>query len=142
MKPVIQLEPTGCGIAAVAALAEVNYARAKHAANSLGIRAGDERLWSDTAYVRRLLSYFGLRAASSEHPFRSWDRLPDFALLAIKWHRERGQPFWHWVTFVREDGRTYVLDSKMSLRHHVRTDFGRMQPKWYIAVVRRASAAR
>jgi hypothetical protein len=54
--------------------------------------------------------------------------------LAIKWHLETGRPFWHWVVFVREDGRPRVLDSKQSLRTHVRADFGRIKPKWYIRI--------
>ena len=136
MKPVIQLEPTGCGIASVAALAGVSYSRAKSVAASLGIHASDEALWSQTAHVRQLLRHFGLTAGAKELPFRSWDALPDLALLAVKWHLEKGRPFWHWVVFVREDGRDFVLDSKKSLRQHVRTDFGRIRPKWYIPVTR------
>jgi hypothetical protein len=37
MKPVIQEEITGCGIASVAALVGVTYKQAKAVANSLGI---------------------------------------------------------------------------------------------------------
>jgi hypothetical protein len=134
MKPVIQRERTGCGIASVAAVAGVSYARAKAVAQSLGISAQDRRLWSDTAYVRRLLARFGKRPAAAPRPFRSWASLPDLALLSIKWHREGGRPCWHWVVFVRENGRSYVLDSKRALARHVRTDFGRMKPKWFLAV--------
>lgn len=142
MKPVIQLEPTGCGIAAVAAIAGVSYQRAKSIANALGIFAEDSRLWSETAYVRRLLKHMGYSTAPSERAFRSWRSLPDVALLAIKWHRERGRPFWHWVVFVRANGGACVLDSKKSLHNHVRTDFGRMKPKWLIPVARGKPAAR
>lgn len=134
MKPVIQLERTGCGIASVAAVAGVSYGRAKSVARSLGILAQDRRLWSDTAHVRRLLARFGRRAPPAPRPFRSWASLPDLALLSIKWHREGGRPYWHWVVFVREDGRGCVLDSKQALRRHVRTDFGRMKPKWFLPV--------
>ena len=49
-------------------------------------------------------------------------------------HKQNGQPFWHWVVFVREDSGCYVLDSKQALKQHRRTDFGRMQPKWYLKV--------
>jgi len=133
MKPVIQLEQTGCGIASVAAVAGVSYARAKAVAQSLGISAQDNRLWSDTAYVRRLLARFRKRAAAPR-PFRSWASLPDLAMLAIKWHREGGRPFWHWVVFARGNGQSYVLDSKRALARHVRTDFGRMKPRWFLAV--------
>lgn len=136
MKPVIQLEPTGCGIASVAAVAGLPYRHVQPIANALGIYAGDKRLWSDTAHVRRLLGYFGFIADPAEIPFISWQELPKLALLAIKWHRERGRPFWHWVVFVREGENARVLDSKRSLRKHVRTDFGRMRPKWYIPVRR------
>ncbi len=136
MKPVIQLEPTGCGIASVAALAGVSYSRARSVAASFGIHASDEALWSQTAHVRQLLRRFELKAGAGERPFRSFDALPDLALLSIKWHLEKGRPFWHWVVFVREDGRACVLDSKKALRQHVRTDFGRIKPKWYIPVTR------
>jgi hypothetical protein len=138
MRPVIQAETTGCAIAAVAAMAGVKYAKAKKAANDLGIYTEDERLWSETAHMRRLLKYFGFRALSDELPFRSWKKLPDLALLAIKWHIVKSRPFWHWVVFVRDEQGGYVLDSKQSLRRHKRTDFGRIKPKWYIEVERPA----
>ena len=143
LKPVIQLEPTGCGIASAAAIAGIPYSRAKAVANSLGVCADDPALWSATAHVRKLLRHLGARAGAAEIPFRSWESLPDLALLSIKWHRENGQPFWHWVVFVREKDRPYVLDPKKSLRRHARTDFGRIKPKWYIAVdaPRRSGAA-
>jgi hypothetical protein len=39
MRPVIQAEVTGCGIASVAAIAGVSYASAKKIANRFGIYA-------------------------------------------------------------------------------------------------------
>lgn len=134
MKPVVQGERTGCGIASVAAIAGLSYSEAKSIANSLGIFAHDENLWSDTSYIRNLLSHIGLKTGPRTIPFRSWDALPDVALLSLKWHLERGRPYWHWAVFVREDGHPCVLDSKKSLRTNRRTDFGRMQPKWYIPI--------
>lgn len=134
MKPVVQLERTGCGIASVATLAGVNYAQAKHVANRLGISADDQKLWSEADHVRRLLKEYGFQAARHEVPFSSWEALPDLALLAIKWHEERGRAFWHWVVFWRGPRGPVVLDSKRTLRRHVRTDFGRMKPKWCIPV--------
>jgi len=134
MNPVIQEEVSGCGIAACAALARVSYAEARRIANKHGIYAEDRALWSDTAYVRTLLSALGLSAGKSELPFKSWDTLPDRALLAIKWHLEGGKPFWHWVVFVRQDDRSFVLDSRKALKSNIRRDFGRMKPRWYIDV--------
>jgi hypothetical protein len=134
LKPVIELERTGCGIAAVAALAGINYRETQRLANRLGIFADDSMLWSETHHVRRLLQEYGIRSANTEAPFTSWKALPDLALLAVKWHKERGRAFWHWVVFWRGPRGPVVLDSKRALRRHVRTDFGRMMPKWFIPV--------
>ncbi|MDN3525601.1 hypothetical protein QWY79_10030 [Halomonas sabkhae] len=134
MKPVIQEELSGCGIAASAALAGVSYPKAKRVANGLGIHAEDKALWSDTQHVRTLLEAFRVTTAPEETPFESWEALPDKALLAIKWHLEGGRPFWHWVVFVRQGERAFVLDSRKRLTSHVRRDFGRMKPKWFIEV--------
>ncbi len=141
MKPVVQLERTGCGIASVAALAGVSYKSAQRSARRLGIVASDARLWSNTGHVRGLLERYGLNAHRGEAPFVSWSALPARALLAIKWRRDRGGPCWHWVVFVREHGQAYVLDSAAALKRHVRTDFGRMKPKWFITVKRTESGA-
>ena len=134
MKPIVQEERTGCGIASVAALAGVSYARVKAQAARLGICAEDPRLWSDTTYVRILLAERGMSVSREEHKFVSWQALPERSLLAIKWHREKGKPCWHWVVFVREKESSYVLDPRRALKKNRRTDFGRMKPKWFIEV--------
>lgn len=136
MKPVIQQETTGCGIASTAAIAGISYSKAKKLANSLGIYADDSELWSETQHVRNILRYLGVNTSNVEKPFKIWQSLPDCALLSIKWHIERGKAYWHWVVFVREGEQEYVLDSKKALKNHKRTDFGRMQPKWFIEVFR------
>jgi hypothetical protein len=134
MNAVVQEERTGCAIACVAALAGTTYPAAKKAAAQLGIFAADPALWSGTDNVRKLLAHFDLHAGPKEERFISWEQLPNQALLAIKWHVEKTGPAWHWVVFVREGSRAYVLDSKKALRTNQRTDFGRMQPKWFIEI--------
>jgi ABC-type bacteriocin/lantibiotic exporter with double-glycine peptidase domain len=134
MKPVIQQEQTGCAIASSAAIAGISYTKAKLLANSLGIYAEDSILWSSTQPVRAILKKLGIKTGASETPFKNWQYLPDCALLAVKWHKERGKAYWHWVVFVRENGNETVLDSKKSLTNNIRTDFGRMKPKWFIKV--------
>lgn len=136
MNAVIQEEPTGCGIASSAAIAGLSYFEARTAANAIGIYARDESLWSDTAYVRRLLEQLGVSTAEGEPSFTDWNSLPDCALLPIKWHEEDGVPYWHWVVFVRDEEGEYVLDSKQGLKSHRRTDLWRMKPKWFIEVFR------
>ncbi|MDH5446686.1 MAG: hypothetical protein OEY52_14125 [Gammaproteobacteria bacterium] len=134
MNPVIQEEKTGCGIASSAAIAGISYHEAKKIANSIGIIADDQSLWSDPQHVRNLLSELGINTDKSETPFKDWETLPDCALLSSKWHIENSKPYWHWVVFVREGSKQYVLDSKKALKNNIRTDFGRIKPKWYIKV--------
>jgi hypothetical protein len=134
MKPVTQEEISGCGIASVAALAGLSYQEAKTVANSLGIYAEDNSLWSDTRYVRILLGHFGISAGEGELPFSSWETLPNLALLSIKWHLEKGRPFWHWVVFWRSPNGPVVFDPKKALKTNTRTDFWRIRPKWFIPI--------
>lgn len=134
LEPVVQEEATGCGIAAVANILSKTYPEMKAVANAMGIHAEDKALWSDTRYVRKLLASAGVETSPDETPFESWSALPDRALLAIKHHREGDRFFWHWVVFMRQDGREFVLDSASYLPSNLRTDFDDMQPKWFIEV--------
>jgi hypothetical protein len=40
------------------------------------------------------------------------------------------------VVFVREAGEARVLDPKRALKSNVRTDFGRMRPKWFMRIAK------
>lgn len=134
IKPVVQEEMTGCGIASVANILGRTYAEMKSIANAMGIHASDKSLWSDTQHVRRMLSSVGIETSTNEIPFESWDTLPNLALLSIKHHREDDKDFWHWVVFKRVDGQSLVLDSASYLSSNIRTDFDEMKPKWFIEV--------
>lgn len=134
LKPVIQEEATGCGIASVANILGKTYSEMKDTANAMGIHAEDESLWSDTQYVRKMLSHAGVETSADEIPFDSWSTLPDLALLSIKHHQEDGKHFWHWVVFKRIGDQAFVLDSASYLPSNIRTDFNEMQPKWFIEV--------
>ena len=134
LKPVIQEETTGCGIASVANILGKTYSEMRDTANAMGIHAEDKSLWSDTHYVRKMLSHAGVETSADEIPFESWSTLPDLALLSIKHHQEDGKTFWHWVVFKRVGGQAIVLDSASYLPSNIRTDFNEMQPKWFIEV--------
>ena len=134
LPPVIQEEATGCGIASVANILGKSYQQMKAVANSMGIYADDKSLWSDTEYVRKLLTNAGVSISPKETPFNSWGKLPDTALLAIKYHVVNNINYWHWVVFKRIGGQSFVLDSASYLPNNIRTDFEAMQPKWFITV--------
>jgi hypothetical protein len=134
LKSVIQEETSGCGIASVANILGKTYPEMKAIANAMGIYAEDKSLWSNTQYVRKMLSHAGAEISPAEHPFESWSMLPDLALLPIKHHQEGGKNVWHWVVFKRVNGDAFVLDSASYLPSNIRTDFNEMHPKWFIEV--------
>ena len=135
MKAVIQEEETCCGIAEVATIAHQSYASAKSKANTLGIFSEDEKLFSETGHVRKLLGEYGIKTSDKETLFDTWEKLPDLTLLAIKYHEEKGLPFWHWVVFFRQGGEPAVLDSAAYLANNMRTDFDEMAPEWFIEIL-------
>jgi hypothetical protein len=133
-KPIVQDETTGCGIASAANILGKTYSEMKVIANAMGIHASDRSLWSETQYVRSMLSNAGVETSSDEISFESWSTLPNLALLSIKHHEEYGKNLWHWVVFKRVDGQSIVLDSASYLPSNIRTDFDQMQPKWFIEI--------
>lgn len=137
MEIVVQEESSGCGIASVAMLAGVSYQQVKEKANALGIFAEDQKLWSQTGYVRRLLREYSIPASQKETPFASWDTLPNLALVSLKWHLEDSQPFWHWSVFCRTHSTAVVYDPAAYLENNLRTDFENMSPKWFIEIGKR-----
>jgi hypothetical protein len=134
IKPVIQEDRTGCGLASVATLAGVSYQHVKTVGGPLGIDVQNSRLWSETRYVRKLLTHYGLSSSPNTTTFKSWGNLPQLALLAIRWHKKNDCAFWHWVVFYRGPQGPMVFDPKRELHTHCRTDFGRMKPKWFIMI--------
>ena len=134
MKPIVQEDRTGCGLASVATMAGVSYKQVKKVAGQLGIEVQDSQLWSDTKYVQKLLTSYGLSVSTKTTTFKSWDNLPPRALLAIKWHKRNNCAFWHWVVFYRGPQGPVVIDPKRELRRHCRTDFGRIKPKRFLTV--------
>lgn len=70
LKLVTQEETTSCGIAAVANILGKSYAEIRVIADRMGIHAEDRRLWSDTQYVRHILTAHGVQTADDENDNR------------------------------------------------------------------------
>ena len=132
MHVVVQENLHGCGIAAVANIVGLSYAQVKAKAKSIGICASDNRLFSETDYVRKLLDNYGFECRPGEQVFVSWDSLPDQALLAINGYEQQDSTFWHWVVFKRIKGKPVVMDSSLSIETHERYDFSSIEPAWFI----------
>ncbi|MFT6558994.1 hypothetical protein [Sneathiella sp.] len=132
--PVIQQHVTGCALASTAWITERTYEQVLARAEALGIDITNSTLWSETTEARRLLHSYKVQLSADEIPFTNWESLPDRALLAVKWHLEQGKPHWHWVVFSRSGADQIVMDPKKGLKNNIRTDFGRIKPKWFIEI--------
>lgn len=132
-KIVVQEDATGCGIACAAMLAGKTYHAAKKRAKDLGIFPDDRQLYSDIYDLRPLLESYNIRIGK-KLPFRSWDDLPSPAIVAINYRADVDHDSWHWAVFHRNRRGPVVLDPRRDLRRNVRTDLGKLRPKWYIPV--------
>ena len=122
MKPVVQLERTGCGIASVAALAGVSYRQAQRVA--IGSAFSPIMLWSETG--SQAATEYGIRSARIEMP--SLHGRPCRILPCSPSNGTEKGCLFGWC--FGEDWACR-LDA---IRRHVRTDFGRINPKWCISV--------
>ena len=134
MKIIIQEDSTGCGIACAAMLAGKSYQVVKKKAKSLGILTDDADLYSDTHHLKNLLASYNILIGKKKVPFKDWSHLPTVAILAIKYNENNNPPTWHWVIYQNQYNSPLVLDPKKELKSNLRTDFGKMKPKWYIKV--------
>ncbi|WP_169545868.1 hypothetical protein [Sneathiella aquimaris] len=132
--PIIQQHVTGCALASTAWIAGLSYERVLARAEALDIDIKNPTLWSETTEARRLLQSYKVQLSPDEIPFTNWESLPDRALLAVKWHLEKGKPHWHWVVFTRFGNDPIVMDPKKGLKNNIRRDFGRIKPKWFIEI--------
>ncbi len=130
---VIQEDVTGCGIACAAMLAGKTYHAAKKRGKNLGIFPDDRNLYSDIFDLRMLLESYNIRIGKKV-PFSNWKALPSTAIVAINYKADIESPTWHWAVFHRGDSGPVVLDPSRRLKSNVRTDLGKLKPKWYIPV--------
>ena len=134
MKRVIQQDGTGCGIACIAMLAGIDYKSVKKLGLELfDIKSGDE-LYTTATDLRKLGQKFNLDVGGRRRKFKTFNSLPDLAILAIN-YRESNDT-WHWVVFCRTASEEFVLDPKKAIKSEQRSDFGRMElkTKWFIEV--------
>lgn len=127
-----QDDDTGCGIACVAMLAGVSYEQAKAATFPPSPRK--RKFYTGGADLRRGLKAFGLtlEPTARAQKFTAWSQLETTSIVAIE-QVPRHKSRWHWVVFVDDGVRRYVLDP--SWPEAVRTDFKRMQGRSFLRVV-------
>jgi len=132
MKRVLQGNPSGCGLACVAMLANRSYREVRDKARLIPGFDNDHCLRTNASELRSLLEEYGISASKHLIPFRDWNHLPNLCILAINYNEST--EIWHWVIFTSNNGNKYVLDPNPHIKTSRRTDFRRIKTKWYLKI--------
>jgi len=129
MKRVRQVDEAGCGIACVAMVTGKTYLQAKRYFEESVFQPKDKKPHTRHYQLRRALRKLGI--ATENRPFRHWRSIETNAIVPINRRRDGG---WHWVVFVREGNRPYILDPAPGKRRR-RYKFRGMKTRgFYIAI--------
>lgn len=127
---VAQDDETGCGVACIAMLAGRDYAEVRA---KLFTSKRKRVFYTTYKDMRRGLGHFGLALDDGRaRRFTSFADVPSTAIAAVE-QSPPSKAHWHWVVFVREPGRRYVLDP--SWDGIVRTDLRGLKGRTFLAVI-------
>jgi ABC-type bacteriocin/lantibiotic exporter with double-glycine peptidase domain len=131
-KRVEQGDEAGCGIACVAMVTGQTYQRTKRFFREHVFLPTDKKPHTRHYQLRRALEKFGIQ--TEKRPFRHWRSIDTHAIVPINRQLDGG---WHWVVFVREGNRPYILDPALG-KERRRYDFRGLNSRgFYIALLGR-----
>jgi len=130
IKRIEQEDDAGCGIACVAMITGKTYRQAKRFFLEKVFLPRERKPHARHYQLRRALRKLGI--ANEKRVFRKWRSIENLAIVPISRRLDGG---WHWVVFVPNGVRPYILDpapGKGRRRH----DFRGMKARGlYIAVL-------
>ncbi len=133
MRRVKQGDPTGCGLACIAMLANSDYNSVrKLALEQLGFDDSGS-FYTGTKHLRDLANSFNIELGKKRRQFKSFGELPEIAILAINYKEELDT--WHWVVYRRTKNDEFVYDPKKNIKANKRRDFGRIKARWFLPVI-------
>jgi len=134
IKRVGQKDEKGCGIACVAMVTGKTYPQAKKFFLERVFLPTDRKLHTRHYQLRRALRM--LRVATEKRAFRNWRSIVSLSIVPINRMQDSG---WHWVVFVPNHTRPYILDPALG-KGRRRYDFRGMKARGlYIAVLKSKS---
>ena len=129
MKRVKQEDEAGCGIACVAMVTGKKYRQTKRFFLERIFLPADRKPHTRHYQLRRALAIFGIK--TEKRPFRRLRLIDTDAIVPINRRRDGG---WHWVVFVREGNRPYILDPAPGKGRRRYTFRGMKARGFYIAI--------
>ena len=130
MKRVQQKDAGGCGIACVAMIAGMTYHQIKSFFEEHIFSRKDKKPHCRHYQLRKALEELGIQ--TEKQPFRHWRLIDTQAIVPINRQLDGG---WHWIVFVRDGNRPYILDPG-SGKNRRRHDFLGLNARgYYIAIL-------
>ena len=130
IKRIRQEDEVGCGIACVAMVTGKTYSQAKKFFLERVFLPTDRKLLTRHYQLRRALRT--LRITTEKRGFRNWRSIESLSIVPIN-RRKDGS--WHWIVFVPNGVRPYILDP-MAGKGRRRYDFRGIKARGlYIAVL-------
>jgi ABC-type bacteriocin/lantibiotic exporter with double-glycine peptidase domain len=105
LKRIEQGDDSGCGIACVAMVTRKTYPQAKRFFLDDVFLPTDKKPHTRHYQLRRALRK--LKIATEKKAFRKWRSIESLSIVPINRRMDGG---WHWVVFVPNAGRPYILD--------------------------------
>jgi ABC-type bacteriocin/lantibiotic exporter with double-glycine peptidase domain len=125
----VQEDDAGCGIACVAMVTGKTYRQAKRFFLERIFLPTDRKPHTRHYQLRRALRKLGI--ATEKRLFRKWRSIETLSVVPINRRSDTG---WHWVVFVPNGARPYILDP-MPGKGRRRYDFRGMKAHgFYIAI--------
>ena len=130
LKRIEQGDDSGCGIACVAMVTGKTYPQAKKFFLERVFLPTEKKPHTRHYQLRRALRM--LSVATEKRAFRNWRSIESLSIVPINRRQDGG---WHWVIFVPNGVRPYILDP-MTGKGRRRYDFRGMKARgFYIAVL-------
>jgi len=108
MERVRQRDPTGCGLACIAMVAGINYEKVRAIAVNELEWDGSGDFYTGTRDLRDLGRYFGIEVGKRRRSFKSFNALPETAILAINYKEQTDT--WHWCLYRRIKDDEFIYD--------------------------------
>ena len=128
---VLQDDATGCGLACVAMIVGKTYAEVKKIALDNKILEEKKTFYTTSSDLINLLNYFNFKADRGRK-VGNWSSIQCLSIVAINFSESRNS--WHWVVYVPDENKGYVLDPHKKIKNDKRVDFSRMRLRSYIPI--------
>ena len=131
IKRILQEDATGCGLACIAMIVGETYADVKKVALENEILEEKRTFYTKGKHLITLLDYFNFKAKRGRK-VNNWSSIQSVSIVAINYRENIDS--WHWVVYVPDENKGYVLDPHKKIKNDKRIDFSRMRLRSYIPV--------